>query len=127
MYRSFLFISLCSLIFSPIFSQGPQLPSAPGATAMSYSKYADIFPNLYNGALSVPISLYNISEGPLSHDVGIQYHTAGIRVNELSSEIGLGWSGTYGGLVTLRRRGLGDIKDESTPETDIFHKKSYLG
>ena len=106
-------VFLNSLFLSlSIFAQGPQNPAAPSATVMNYGKYADIMPNLYNGALSVPLSLANVSEGPLSHDVGLSYHTAGIRANELASEVGLGWVLSAGGVVSRTIRGLPDLEDE---------------
>ena len=103
------------------YSQGPENPSAPSATAMNYGKYADIMPNLYNGALSVPISLGNVSEGPLSHNVGLSYHTAGIRANELASEVGLGWVLNAGGVISRSIRGLADLE-----HPDGYMRKGHL-
>ncbi|MEM6321311.1 MAG: hypothetical protein AAF960_26875, partial [Bacteroidota bacterium] len=100
-----------------IYAQSPystavQGPIAPSAAAMSYGKYADNPINPNNGTMAFGIPLFSVADGPLSHSVSITYHTGGVRVNEISSEIGLGWHLNAGGVISRTVRGLPDDDDK---------------
>jgi len=101
---TFLFIS----IYFNLTSQTVSAPS-PNVAAVNYGKYADIQPNLYNGALQVPISLASLTHGTVSTGVSVGYHSSGFRANELASEVGLGWHLQAGGAITRQIRGLDDF------------------
>lgn len=46
----------------------------------------------------------------MSVPVSISYHPSGIKVNEISSVVGLGWSLNAGGVITRLVRGAPDLK-----------------
>ena len=83
-------------------------PLNPSPTAMSYGKYADTPINPANGTVDVSIPICSLNEGTLNHDVFLSYHTGGIRVSEISSEIGLGWHLNAGGIISRTINGLPD-------------------
>jgi len=94
---------------------------SPSATAYSFSKYANIPVNLSTGSAVVNIPFTTLQEGTLSHNVSMSYHTSGIRVGEVSSELGLGWHLNAGGIVTREIRGL---PDDHTNYGYLYHGES---
>lgn len=110
------YILSVTLVFVNVFgsySQGEYSSSVSGAipptaAAMSYGKLANVPVDLSTGTSAVDIPIANLSDGPLSHNVSLSYHTGGIRVSELAGDVGLGWHLNAGGIVSREIRGLPD-------------------
>ena len=75
-------------------------PVYPSPTASSLGKYADIPVSYHTGVPNISVPIYTVTEGDLSLPISISYHGAGIRVDEISSPIGLGWSLNAGGMIS---------------------------
>ncbi|HKK63542.1 MAG TPA: hypothetical protein VJ951_13335, partial [Bacteroidales bacterium] len=108
-------VLLCFFNFSAIsqpYSTNVQGSITPSVSAMSYGKYADSPIDPATGTMGASIPLYNLSDGTLSHAVSLSYHTGGIRVSELSSEVGLGWHLNTGGVISRTVRGLPDDHED---------------
>jgi hypothetical protein len=90
--------------------QLPQLqspvPVSPAAAAIA--KYGEVPVGYYTGIPSVSIPVYTISTGKLQVPVSLNYHAGGIRVEEIPTPVGLGWSLAGGGVVTRQTRGIPD-------------------
>lgn len=56
----------------------------------------------------IGVSLYDLKCGSLSIPIELSYHASGLRVNEISSWVGLGWSLSAGGVVSRTIRGRPD-------------------
>jgi RHS repeat-associated protein len=69
-------------------------------TAGGLGKYTDIPTAGFTGVQPIDIPLYTVKEGSLSLPISLSYHAGGIRVDELASWVGLGWSLNAGGVVT---------------------------
>jgi hypothetical protein len=80
----------------------------PSPTVASLGKYGDIPVSLYTGVPNITIPFYDIKYGELSLPVSISYHSAGVRVEEVATCVGLGWSLNAGGIVGRNVRGLQD-------------------
>lgn len=80
----------------------------PSATTASLGKYGEIPVGLYTGIPNISIPLYEIKDGPLSLPLSISYHAGGIKVEEIASAIGLGWTLNAGGIVGRNIRGRAD-------------------
>lgn len=65
----------------------------------------------YTGTGSVGIPIYNSNVDGVNIDVSLGYSLKGIRVDEISSIVGLGWSLNTGGEITRQVNG---IEDEVT-------------
>src|SRR5690606_30507535 len=91
-------------------NDNPQLKNVipPSPTVASLGKYGEIPVGLYTGTPNISIPLYEISEGPLSVPISLSYHAAGIRVEEIASNVGLGWALNAGGMVSKQIRGQDD-------------------
>ncbi|MEA5429122.1 SpvB/TcaC N-terminal domain-containing protein [Arcicella lustrica] len=87
----------------------PYLPNIipPSPNAASLGKYGDIPVGLYTGLPNISLPIYNIS-GQVSHAVSLSYHSNGLKVEEVSSNVGLGWSLNAGGVITRTIKGLPD-------------------
>ncbi|SEW52512.1 RHS repeat domain-containing protein [Chitinophaga arvensicola] len=74
------------------------VPPSPNAAALG--KYGDVPVGLYTGIPNINIPLYAISFGQFSLPISLSYYSGGLKVNELASQVGLGWSLNAGGVVT---------------------------
>ncbi|WP_299249073.1 RHS repeat domain-containing protein [uncultured Aquimarina sp.] len=82
------------------------VPSSPEAAALG--KYGDIPISAYTGVPSVSIPLTTLQGSSLSIPISLNYHASGVRVNEIASRVGLGWSMSSLGSITRSYRGLPD-------------------
>jgi hypothetical protein len=82
------------------------LPPAPNATAMV--KYAQVALNKNTGAPNINIPLYVLKGRKLSTTIALGYSSTGIKVDEIASRVGMGWSLQAAGVITRTVRGLPD-------------------
>ncbi len=73
----------------------PQTPNV-----MALGKYGDQPVNMANGIPKVEIPLYTVKTAELELPLSLSYHAGGIKVDEESSFIGLGWVLNSGGVIT---------------------------
>ncbi|MCV9387467.1 RHS repeat domain-containing protein [Reichenbachiella ulvae] len=83
------------------------IPASPDASSLG--KYGEMPINLHNGAVSVDIPLGNMLLGDMQLPISLSYHTSGIRVGDVASRVGLGWSLNAGGVITRSIRGVDDL------------------
>lgn len=104
--KTYLPILLCfvSVHFSMAQSLVKQ-PTFASPNAAALGKYADIPVSYHTGVPNISIPIYTIEEGPLSLPVTLSYHSSGIRVDELASWVGLGWSLNAGGMISRTVQG----------------------
>lgn len=74
------------------------IPPSPeiGSIANSYNFSSSMF----TGAASVNIPIYNLKVGEIELPISFNYSSNGIKVNDIPSRIGLGWSMIAGGSVS---------------------------
>ena len=74
-----------------------QVPS-PNATA--FARYAENPVGLYTGSVDVKIPLYTLpATRGVSVPIGLSYAKGGIKVDEVASDVGLGWVLNGGGVI----------------------------
>jgi len=83
------------------------LPNTP--EAKSLGKYSGIPIGLFTGAPNISIPLYEIKIDEFKLPISINYSSNGIKVDQISSNVGLGWALFSGGIIT---RSLNDDMDE---------------
>lgn len=64
--------------------------------------------NLYTGKINVGIPIYDISIGDINIPISLSYNTSGIKVSDIASNVGLGWSLNAGGSILKVVRDLPD-------------------
>lgn len=82
------------------------IPPSPNASAIE--KYGEWPVSLYTGLPQINIPIYTLSEKSISVPVQLNYHAGGIKVGDIASWVGLGWSLEAGGAITRSIRGLPD-------------------
>ncbi len=81
----------------------------PSPEVYEFTKYGDININEATGFANIQVPVTTYSLGRLSVPIHFNYTTSGIKVNQLSSWVGMGWTLTAGGIITRTVR---DIVDE---------------
>jgi YD repeat-containing protein len=93
------------------------MPPTPEAMAINKVGFSDV--NLYTGKASYSIPIYTITQNGISFPISLSYTGGGgIKVEEVASSVGLGWSLTSTGVVSRVIRGLAD---------DIGNGGNYTG
>ncbi|HEX7903806.1 MAG TPA: DUF5977 domain-containing protein [Chitinophagaceae bacterium] len=82
------------------------IPIAP--TAASIAKYGNIPISYFTGSPSVSIPLFEAKSGNLVAPVTLNYQFNGLKVEEIASWVGLGWSLQAGGAISRTVRGIAD-------------------
>jgi YD repeat-containing protein len=114
----FLIALAAGLLFRSIaFAQtdGTELPPAqlqniipPSPNAASLGRYGELPVGGYTGNPSISIPIYEINTGKLSLPISISYHAGGIKVEDIASWVGTGWTLNAGGAITRQVRGIAD-------------------
>ncbi|MDJ1498654.1 hypothetical protein QNI19_37325 [Cytophagaceae bacterium DM2B3-1] len=103
-----LYLFLGSLLFSLVLFAQPQpnreiykvpdiAPKSPDVSSLF--KFSDVPVDHSSGTATVTIPIYTINAGRIQIPISISYNTAGIKVQDISSSVGLGWALDYGGYV----------------------------
>jgi YD repeat-containing protein len=106
-YISFLLLILIGIVNSESYSQAPQAdrlnnitPASPTATA--FQKYIDYPVSHTTGIPDISIPVYQINAGSLSLPITLSYHSSGLKVDEQTGIVGLGWVLNAGGTVSRK-------------------------
>ncbi|MFI5163413.1 MAG: hypothetical protein ACHQHN_19190 [Sphingobacteriales bacterium] len=78
-------------------AQKSLLPHSPDAEALG--KFGDLPVGLYTGIPNISIPIYQIKLKGLTIPISIDYHSAGVKVDETASSAGLDWALNAGGLI----------------------------
>ena len=80
----------------------------PSPEAAALGKYGDVGVSLFSGIPHIQIPIYNYRNGDLNVNIGLSYNAGGIRVDEIATNVGLGWVLNAGGVVTTSVLGIPD-------------------
>jgi YD repeat-containing protein len=72
----------------------------PSLTAQAFMRYGEIPVDNSTGVPDISIPLYTVKSKKLELPISLSYHASGIKVNDVASEVGLGWVLNCGGLVS---------------------------
>lgn len=86
----------------------------PSPTASAFARYGDIPVDISTGVPNIEVPLYTITSRKLSIPLVLSYHASGIKVNDISTPIGLGWVLKGMGVVS---RTILDRPDEETSQS----------
>lgn len=84
------------------------IPPSPDAAALG--KYGQYPVNMSSGLVKINIPIYTVELPGLTLPISLSYHPSGIKVNDIASMVGIGWSLNAGGVITRSVRGLPDSK-----------------
>jgi len=104
----------------------------PSPNAASLAKYGDIPVSYHTGLPDITVPLYQWSNknAALTFSASLNYHGGGVKVDEIASNVGLGWSLSAGGNICRVMRGLPDESEAGFLHTDTLPNvatTTYLG
>lgn len=82
------------------------IPPSPNAAALG--KFGSMPVSLHTGTPNISIPLYTLRGRELAVPISLDYHASGIKLEEVASNVGLGWSLSAGGQITQTIRGGND-------------------
>ncbi|PHS65754.1 MAG: hypothetical protein COB12_06695 [Flavobacterium sp.] len=91
-------------LFNPINSVA-KIPQSPEVAA--FEKFSGSV-NMYSGVPTIGMPIYTLQGKEISVPISLSYDASGIKVDQIATNIGLGWNLNYGGVVTRNVNGLPD-------------------
>lgn len=88
--------------------QDPTNLFPPSPTAAGLTRYGDVPVSNHTGIPNINIPLYEVKTRDLSLPISLSYHASGIKVADVASWVGLGWSLNAGGVITRTVQSLPD-------------------
>ncbi len=82
------------------------LPISPQAEALQ--KFGEYPMDYSTGIPHISIPLYEIKVGSYTLPISIVYHASGIKVQDMATPVGLGWTLSAGGVVNRQCKGIAD-------------------
>lgn len=83
---------------APVYNVPNIIPPTP--TAQAFQRYGEIPVDYSTGVPNIEIPLYTVTSRKLSVPLSLSYHASGIKVADMSNDIGLGWSLQGRGMIT---------------------------
>ncbi len=110
----FMLVMVCAIAI------GQELPDVTPVSpeASSIARYGQVPVGLFTGTAQVSVPIYTFTSGSLSIPVSLDYSSNGIRVDEYSSSVGLGWNLSAGGAITRSVYGKKD-ENQYRPAKDV--------
>ena len=101
----------------------------PSPTVAGIIKYGDIPVDYSTGIPQITIPIYDIKCGNLIMPITLSYHAGGIKVDEASSWVGLGWSLFAGGTIggNIRASGNNESYPINLPSFEEMQQKIFKG
>lgn len=106
-----IFLALTLLMEVKAQNEDPELPNIvpPSPTAYELGKYGQIEVGMFTGTPNVNVPLYTYRTKNLAVPISLSYGSNGIKVDQMATWVGLGWSMNSGGVIT---RIIRDLPDE---------------
>lgn len=95
----------------------------PSPQAFSMTEYGKNGANEFRGKPSINIPLYNYKNGNLEVPITLNYNSAGVKVNDLSTWTGIGWNLSVGGVIN---RTVKDLADEIAVRRVLINEEDFL-
>lgn len=94
--------------------------STTSPTASALQKFTDYPVSLNTGLIDISIPVYNININGINIPIDFKYHASGIKYDDESEGLGLGWTLNAGGMITQIIQG----NQDNPTATDNFFKVS---
>lgn len=97
---------------SDSYAQADYLPTPPSLNAQTFLQNINHPVSYYTGTANIEIPVYTIKLKDISIPVSLIYNASGIKVEQESSTVGLGWMLNAGGLISKTIMGENDLYEE---------------
>ena len=84
---------------------------SPSVEAWQMTRYGNLSPSLYTGAMTFSLPLYTYSDPDFTIPISLEYSFDGYRPAQHSGTVGYGWYLSCGGVITREVRGIPDEGD----------------
>lgn len=81
---------------------------SPSVEAWQMTRYGNLTPSLYTGAMTFSLPLYTYEDPDFTIPISLEYSFDGYRPAQHSGTVGYGWRLNAGGVITREVRGLPD-------------------
>jgi|JI10StandDraft_1071094.scaffolds.fasta_scaffold02481_3 YD repeat-containing protein len=106
MFAALLVVLINSIQAQQGFNPSLQIPKPPEVAAIE--KFIESPVSLHTGLHAVSVPFYNLQLRGINIPIALKYHSGGIKVDEIASETGLGWSLDAGGVISSTVHGIPD-------------------
>lgn len=122
--QAYLLVFLIVLGVSGLYAQS--VSHGPSTDASSQITANNTPVTLYAGKPNINIPLHTIDAHGINIPISINYNATGVKINQLASQVGLGWSLNAGGVVTREVRGYPDEMLENPGQSNAYKPVGYL-
>jgi len=109
-------VLLTTFIAAQINNNGIQpkqlVPFPTSAESYSLSKVEKVPIDYFRGKANISIPIYTISVDGINIPISLSYNTGGIKLNEVSSSVGLGWALNIPGTISQNMVGSDDLTSQ---------------
>lgn len=81
-------------------------PLSPNAASLG--QYGNVPVSLYTGIPNIQIPIYEINVRDFSLPISLSYHAGGVKVEDVPSWVGMGWTLNAGGMISRQMKGIVD-------------------
>lgn len=81
----------------------------PSPTPYELGKYGSHPVSFYRGTVGIEVPIYTLKHGDFSLPITLSYNSSGIKVEDIASWVGLGWSLNAGGTISIMTKGKSDF------------------
>lgn len=99
---------------------------AQSPNSASLGRYGEYPVNESVGLADIRVPIYEVNVGNIRFPVELAYHASGIKVADVASWAGLGFSLNAGGMITRKVMGLADELNTSDGKQGFFYKYSTV-
>lgn len=117
--RLFLLILFLPLLAKSQIGERKYSLATPSPNVAAIERYGEIPVSLYTGIPNIEIPIFEINVHGFKLPITLSYHAGGIKVQDIASWVGTGWSLNAGGQITRTQRG-------GCPDEAIFNNSSIL-
>jgi hypothetical protein len=123
----FVFVFMNSITAQVILQSEAKLPQIIPASpdVMAIVKGGELSANLHTGSANATIPIAELKLKGFSFPVSLNYSTTGMKLEEISSRVGIGWNLNCGGVITRIVRGKPDEKCINTPNPTFDEMINY--
>ncbi|NDW12178.1 hypothetical protein D0T50_04640 [Bacteroides sp. 214] len=95
-------LSTCVMIAQTTSGYTPELPELlpQSPQVAAFARYGEYPVSKATGVVQIDIPLYEIKAADITIPISISYHASGIKVEDVATPVGLGWSLNTGGVIS---------------------------
>ncbi len=86
---------------------------------MAFQKFNTLPVDLYSGKIKTNLVLFQVTSGNISFPISLSYNPDGVKVDNIASNVGLGWNLNASGNIVKVVKGFDDLEHDSAVYAEI--------